>query len=360
MNNSSPVTGGNRREEILTLARQYDHFNMEAVIKRTPEQIDYALSDPNLPTVSNTSFNKAVLIGMGGSALPADVLNDAFDDSLRTPVMISRYYSLLSPVDEQTLIIVSSFSGNTEETLVVAENLPPHSTNVVILTAGGRLADFAADRGYPLIRIPQEREPEGFQPRCSIGYMVTYLARLLANAGILKKPESTLKTIVSFLRKLDVRAEAESVAYWFSKNIPVFYTDAKHERSIARIAKIKHNENAKRPAFFNSLPEANHNEMIGFSRPFGRFAFLYLRDTASHPRIHQRFDVMQRVFSEKHLDYSFREWTIPGSAKAEKIFAALMFLDWCSYTLALLDGVDPTPVKLVEDFKKALNASGSP
>lgn len=359
MKEPSSATDSNRRKEIRNLARKYDHLNMEKVIERSPEQIDYALSDPNLPVITDVSFNRAIVIGVGGSALPADVLNDAFSDSLRTPIMISRYYSLLSPIDDRTLIIVSSFSGNTEEALAAAENLPPDSNNVIMLTAGGRLATFAAERGYPLVRVPREREPEGFQPRCATGYMVTYLARILANVGILREPEGTLTAVVAFLRKLDVRSEAESTAYWFSKNIPIFYTDAKYERSIARIAKIKHNENVKRPAFFNSLPEANHNEMIGFSRSFGKFAFLYLRDPASHHRVHQRFDVMQSVFYEKHMDYSFREWTIPGSTKVEKIFAALMFLDWCSYTLALLDGIDPTPVGLVEDFKKALNAGRS-
>jgi glucose/mannose-6-phosphate isomerase len=135
----------------------------------------------------------------------------------------------------------------------------------------------------------------------------------------------------------------------------VFYTDAKYERSIARIAKIKVNENAKRPAFFNCLPEANHNEMIGFSRPLGRFACLYLHDPASHPRVPVRFEAMRTVFGDRRIDHvEFSKWTIPGTSPAEKVFAGITFADWMSYTLALLDGQDPTPVGLVEDFKKVL------
>jgi glucose/mannose-6-phosphate isomerase len=126
--------------------------------------------------------------------------------------------------------------------------------------------------------------------------------------------------------------------------------------SIARTAKIKFNENAKRPAFFNGLPEANHNEMIGFSNnAIGDFGILYLHDPASHPRIPERFNVMKKVFLREGLhNVAFREWVIPGETKIQRIFGAINFADWCSYTVALLDGVDPTPVALVESFKQVL------
>jgi glucose/mannose-6-phosphate isomerase len=337
-----------------------DNDNMAKIIQDTPDQIEYALSDPNIPDISNRSFHKALIVGMGGSALPAEVLIDSFDNKFRGSLLISRHYDL-PDIDNRTLIIASSFSGNTEETLIAIENIPVDSKNIVIITAGGKLAEHAQECGYPMIHIPKERETDSFQPRCATGYFVTYLARLLSNIGILEKPEPVLENLLKFLKNKELRSklrsEAEEIAFWFSERIPVFYTDAKYERSIARIAKIKHNENTKRPAFYNCLPEANHNEMIGFQRPFGKFAFLYLRDPDSHPRIHLRFDIMQTVFKNKNLDHvDFNIWTMPGKTKLEKIFAALMFSDWCSYSLALHDGIDPTPVDLVEDFKKLLTS----
>jgi glucose/mannose-6-phosphate isomerase len=136
----------------------------------------------------------------------------------------------------------------------------------------------------------------------------------------------------------------------------VVYTDQAYVQSVARIAKIKFNENSKRPAFFNALPEANHNETIGFRKDLGRFGILYLHDPASHPRVRLRFQVMERVFREQGIaNVALREWVMPGQSRLEKIFGALTFADWCSYTLALLDGVDPTPVPLVERFKRALD-----
>lgn len=354
-------TDSDRRREVQSLAETYDRFEMASVIERSPGQIEYALSDPNLPNMHSWSFEKAVVVGMGGSALPVEVLNEAFRDSLSTPVFVSRHYDLPALVDDRTLIIASSFSGNTEEVLSAIDGIPSDAKNIIVISAGGKLASLAEERHYPYVHIPHERESEAFQPRCATGYIVTYMARILAGAGILKDPEPELNALLTFLQRLDVRPDAEMIAHWFAERIPVFYTDATYERSIARISKIKMNENAKRPAFFNSLPEANHNEMIGFSRPYGKFAFLYLRDPDGHPRVHQRFDVMRTVFSDKHFDHvDFREWVIPGITKLQKIFSALTFADWCSYTVALLDHVDPTPVSLVEDFKDVLGAAGPP
>ena len=155
-----------------------------------------------------------------------------------------------------------------------------------------------------------------------------------------------------------MRPEAADLATWLGDRIPVIYTDDGHLMSVARIAKIKFNENAKRPSFFNAFPELNHNEMIGFTVPLGKFAALYLHDPASVPRIRKRFDVMCEVFVRDHIDnVAFRSWEMPGSTRAERVFAALAFADWCSYYVALLGGFDPTPVPLVESFKQELSRS---
>jgi glucose/mannose-6-phosphate isomerase len=184
---------------------------------------------------------------------------------------------------------------------------------------------------------------------------VTYLARVLHAAGLMTDPTGTLRALPAFLRGIDVRPEAADLASWLGDRIPVVYTDDSHLMSVARISKIKFNENAKRPSFFNAFPELNHNEMIGFTVPLGTFAALYLHDPASVSRIRERFEVMRDVFGRDHIDnVAFRSWEMPGSVRAERVFAALMFADWCSYYTALLGGFDPTPVPLVESFKQEL------
>jgi len=344
-------------QSFTALAEQHDHFHMATVIARLPDHIRIALED-SLPTLRQTRFSQVVVCGLGGSALPSEVLMDAFAGELTTPMRVWRTYGLPAGIDADTLLIFSSFSGNTEETLSGIEALPADARNVVVLTAGGRLAQLARERGYPLIVIPTRDEPKGFQPRSAFGFIVTYLARVLHAAGLMKNPAATLGALPAFLRGLDVRPEAADLASWLGDRIPIVYTDDSHLMSVARIAKIKFNENAKRPSFFNAFPELNHNEMIGFTVPLGTFAAVYLHDPASVPRMRERFDVMRDVFARDRIDnVAFRSWDMPGSSRAERVFAALMFADWCSYYTALLGGFDPTPVPLVESFKQELSRS---
>jgi len=344
-------------DSLTALARRHDHFDMATVLARLPEHITIAGAD-SLPALRQRRFSQVVVCGLGGSALPCEVLMDAFAGELTAPMRVWRTYGLPPGVDADTLLIFSSFSGNTEETLSGIETLPADARNVVVVTAGGRLAQLARERGYPLILIPTNAEPDGFQPRSAFGFIVTYLARVLHAGGLMKDPADTLRALPAFLRGLDLRPEAADFAAWLGDRIPVIYTDDGHLMSVARIAKIKFNENAKRPSFFNAFPELNHNEMIGFTVPLGTFAALYLHDPASEPRIRQRFEVMREVFGRDHIDnLAFRSWEMPGSTRAERVFAALAFADWCSYYLALLGGFDPTPVPLVESFKHELSRS---
>jgi glucose/mannose-6-phosphate isomerase len=344
-------------QSFAALAQQHDHFQMATVMARLPEHIRIALEDP-LPALRQTQFSQVVVCGLGGSALPCEVLMDAFADELTSPMRVWRTYGLPSGIDDRTLLIFSSFSGNTEETLSGIDGLPADARNVVVVTAGGRLAQLARERGYPLIVIPTKDEPNGFQPRSAFGFIVTYLARVLHAGGLMRDPASTLGALPAFLRALDVRPEAADLASWLGDRVPLVYTDDSHLMSVARIAKIKFNENAKRPSFFNAFPELNHNEMIGFTVPLGTFAVVYLHDPSSGPRIRERFDVMRQVFGRDRIDnVGFRSWEMPGSSRAERVFAALMFADWCSYYTALLGGFDPTPVPLVESFKQELSRS---
>jgi glucose/mannose-6-phosphate isomerase len=341
-------------QSLTALATQHDHFNMATVIARLPDHIRLALDDA-LPALRQTRYSQVVVCGLGGSALPCEVLMDAFNHELTSPMRVWRTYGLPNGIDAHTLLIFSSFSGNTEETLSGIESLPADARNVAVVTAGGRLAALARERGYPLIVIPTKNEPEGFQPRSAFGFIVTYLARLLHAGGLMQDPRGILNAVPGFLRSVDVRPDAADVASWLGDRVPVVYTDDSHLMSVARIAKIKFNENAKRPSFFNAFPELNHNEMIGFTVPLGSFAALYLHDPASPPRIKTRFEVMRDVFARDHIaNVAFRSWDMPGASRAERVFAALMFADWCSYYTALLGGFDPTPVPLVESFKQEL------
>jgi glucose/mannose-6-phosphate isomerase len=340
---------------IEARAATFDRSNMARVIEGMPGQIAFALTDPAFPDVDTSSISRVIVAGMGGSALPADVVADIFSHDLRAPIHIARHYTVPWVIDRSTLLVVTSFSGNTEETLAAFDQATETDARIVAIAAGGELADRATAANCPFIRIPREREPPGFQPRCALGYFATYMTRLLETAGLLTTGAATLERLIPFLQTIDVRGQAEETAQWLGQRVPIVYTDQTHADSIARITKIKLNENSKRPAFYNVLPEANHNEMIGLAGPFGEYGLLYLKDSLSHSRVHKRFETMRDLFSGRGLSHvQFKAWDLPGATNAERVFAGLMFADWWSYTLALLDGVDPTPVELVEEFKQQL------
>jgi glucose/mannose-6-phosphate isomerase len=343
-----------RTTELDALAQSLDSFRMRDVIAHLPRQIEIALSQV-LPAIPTGPFSGAVIVGMGGSALPVDVITTAFQEHLKVPVSVARSYQLSPSVTKDHLVIASSFSGTTEETLEAIERVSPNGSNVVCVTTGGSLRDIALARGYPLVLMNIEQEPPGFQPRSAVGYFVTYLARILSAAGVMADVNAEIASVPQFLRDITLSQDAETIARWLQDRIPIIYCDDTYQAAIARTAKIKFNENSKRPAFFNALPEANHNEMIGFTRSIGKFGILYFHDPSSHPRIEKRFEVMKRVFAEGSLNHvGFMKWIIPGETKLQKIFAALAFAERCSYNLALLDGFDPTPVDMVEEFKRAL------
>lgn len=343
--------------DLRELAAEFDTHNMESVIERLPDQIVFALSDRSFPTdeVPKGPYDKVVIAGMGGSSIMVDMLMGAIPNHLHIPLFVCRNYRYPLVIDSSTLGIASSFSGDTEETIDAAEQMISAGAKLVVLTSDGRLRQFASRYGCPVVLIPAEREGKYFQPRCAVGYMISYLARVLAAAGITEQPIKKLALLPAFLKGLDIRAEAEKLAVWLEDRVPIIYTDDQHERSIARVMKIKFNENAKRPAFFNSLPEINHNEMIGFENAQGKYAVIYLRDPSSHDGLHRRFRAMEEIFRFRRFEHiQFREWTLVGSSNLEKIFAANNFSDWCTYTTALLDGIDPTPVPLIEEFKVEL------
>ncbi len=339
---------------------------MDRVIAATAGQIEFALDDPRFPTRELLErdgsrgrpeeagpVGEVLVVGMGGSALPVDILNDVLSDRLPGPIGACRHYELPRPRSGRRFLVFSSFSGNTEEVLEPLRALPAEAPDTAIVTAGGELAEIGRRRGIPTIRIPAAREPAGFQPRSASGYIVTYLARLVDAVGYAAVPPERFRALGRFLNGADLREEGEVLAHQLAGRIPIFYTDEEHALSLGRVAKIKYNENAKKPAFFSALPEANHNEMIGFGGAREDYALVYFRDPGSHPRVHRRFETLKELLAGGRL--RFCEWEMRGASRLERVFSALMVADWTSYFAALLAGVDPTPVALVEEFKRLLS-----
>ena len=341
----------------MSKTHNIDQSNMAFVIERMPYQLE-AIDDIHSQFLPTGSYSRVFLIGMGGSGLAADVIIDAYRAELKVPVTIVRNYELGMPVTDRDLYIICSFSGNTEETLFVAEQLFKTTSNIIVITGGGVLYDLAQSNNCTLIPIPVTNEPCGFQPRSALGYFVSILIKVFVAYEFLPDIHHELKNAALLLKNQNslIEAEAKEVAEWLDGKIPVIYTNASYMQSIGRINKIKINENSKLPAFYNGFPEVNHNEMVGFQKDLARFGILFLHDPSDDQRILDRYNTMQAMFDEQGYNHvSFYKWLMPGSTRIEKILCSLWFGDYCSYYLAIQSGVDPTPVGLIDQFKIRLD-----
>ena len=331
--------------------------SMATAIAGLGNQIRFALADTTLAQLPDYDFDSIEVGAMGGSALAWDVLNETMGHKLNGALRIHRDYSL-TQVSPDSLGIACSISGNTEETLAAYEMMREQCKCVIAITAGGELAKRAESDSVELIRVPLENEPSDFQPRNSVGYLLTYGARLLQATGIGANLVGEIEAaVIDYDNHCDgIEDRAKETAQWINGNIPIVYSSASLFNSLARTMKIKFNENAKYPAFAGALPEINHNEMIGFESDIGTgFRIIYLSDPGDSDAVRNRFSTMSRLFEERKFTHVQTQIIdLSGDTRLGRVLGGISFGDWCSYHLAILRRVDPTPVDFIEDFKAEL------
>jgi glucose/mannose-6-phosphate isomerase len=296
-------------------------------------------------------FGGVLLAGMGGSWMSGALVRDA--KLARVPILIDRDYGIPDPLHlDKPLVIASTFSGNTEETISSYQVARHKRFPVVGITCGGRLGQLCSEDGKLWVRIPAD--PSKMQPRCATGYMVGILARLLEGFGLVR--EGAVGEVAGLEGPLGAfvepaREEAQRLLPDLLQATPVIYSSLTYG-TVARIFKIKINENSKTAAFWNVFPELNHNEMVGWTKPQGPFRVIYLRDPEDDPRVLKRMDLSKELFAEHAL--SVVEVAIRGKSFLEKMFRTLQIADWASYELALELGEDPSPVEMIEAFKRRM------
>ncbi|MFC1644423.1 SIS domain-containing protein [Patescibacteria group bacterium] len=309
-------------------------------------------------TNSGSKFKTITISGMGGSALPADALDVFIRDLIKRKkaksdlmVYLNRFYKLPNEAYDESLNVICSFSGNTEESISALNEAIENKLPTVGVSAGGKLEEICLKNKIAHIKI--KNLEENFQPRMATGYFFAIILKLLINEGMI---DDITKEIVDESVEFEAEiAEMEETGERIAKRIvgktPVIYSTDKF-RSLAMIWKIKINENAKTPAFWNYFPELNHNEMVGFTNPQSKFFFVMIRDLDDNPQNIKRFEVMANLMNEKGMEVEIVDLK-DGSVFA-KLFEALYLGDWVSYYLALEYKQDPNPVDMVEDFKSMI------
>jgi glucose/mannose-6-phosphate isomerase len=314
------------------------------------------------PLPASGGIERVIIAGMGGSAIGADLLAAYVEDKCPVPLVVHRDYDLPAWASgPETLVIASSHSGNTEETLSSFQRALANGCRCLSLTTGGQLAKATQDSGMTLWTF----EHAG-QPRAAVGYSFGLLLALFSRLNLIPDPQAEVAEAVQAMREQQELARADKptvrnpakrmagqlVGRWVS----VF--GAGLLNPVARRWKGQISEIAKSWAQFEYLPEADHNTLAGTVHPEGvirHITAIFLRSPADHPRNRQRLDLTRKIFMLEGISTDF--FDAKGQSPLGHQWTTLHFGDYSAYYLAMIYQVDPTPVDALEGFKQELLAS---
>jgi glucose/mannose-6-phosphate isomerase len=332
-----------------------DKSNLKQVIIDFPGQFKegFRLAKNIFP---KGKLDHVCISGMGGSSLPVDALRTYLENIRDKKSFLNIYQNQTYSLPQQAknrkcLNIFCSYSGNTEETLAALNEAIQNKLPSVGLANDGKLLEICKKNNIPVIIVPKVS-----QPRYATGYFFASLLKVFANCGLidnnlLREVSSSINQLKRDTQKLE--SKGKLLAKKIFKKTPVIHTTDRL-KAIGRIGKIKINENAKTPCFYNYYPELNHNEMVGFSLPQAKFHILTLVDKKDNPQIEKRMRITAGLFRKKGASVDLID--VPNNKNIFlSLFSSLALIDWTSYYLALEYSQDPTPVDMVEDLKKMLS-----
>lgn len=321
---------------------EYDQEQAIKVLRAFPEQIREGYNLGKI--ILKKPINKIIIAGMGGSGITGDLTKIILRDKpIRTEVI--KDYEVPKWVDEETLIIAVSYSGNTEETIAAYKEATRKGAEAVIISSGGKLAEIAKTNNHHHIKIPS-----GYQPRMALGYLFFPILRLLETNKIIEPQETAVNNLINILRKTNLYPKAIELSEKIKGKTPIIWS-AKWFSPIAYRWKTQINENAKAPAFWHELSELNHNEILGFKNKNSDYIIIILSTDEDHHRIKKRITITKEILQKQGIPTI--ELGIKGGL-LNKIFTTIHLGDLTSYFLALRLETDPTPVTTIEELKKQL------
>jgi len=300
-----------------------------------------------------------VVMGMGGSGISGDVSRVLFENELKVPLFVNRHYDLPAFVGPGTLAVAASYSGNTEETLSGFNAALERGAQVLVVSAGGKISELAAEKDLSLVVIPG-----GLQPRAALGYLSVPLAVVLARLDFVADVGPAMEEAIDLLGREAKRYgptvppadnPAKQLAIRLFDKMAVVYGSEGITGLAAFRWRCQLNENAKSCGKWNVLPELDHNEISGWQELkelSRRFRLILLRDRDEHPQIKKRFEATRGLIVDQ-FDGADEIESI-GESKAARLLSLICLGDFASIYLALLNGIDPSPVERIESLKKRL------
>ena len=314
-----------------------------------PEHLRDALWRFSTAAVEPIESSGLVVCGMGGSAIGGDLAAAALGSRLGRPFEVVRGYGVPPWTSPERAIFCSSYSGNTEETIGCYAAAEAVGARRIVATTGGKLAELARGDGVPVIGMPA-----GLQPRAAVGYTFAIAAEVASLVGAAPAIRTEIDSSSAHLEAAtdSLLGLAEDLAGRIHGSVPLIY-GCDLTAKVAYRWKCQINENAKLPAFDHQLPEMDHNEIVGWAGgPAGAYTALFLEDRDQHPRERQRFELTAELIAEPAHDVIRLE--TEGETRTERLLWTVMLGDLLSLELAAREGVDPTPVAVIEDLKDRL------
>ena len=290
-----------------------------------------------------------VTLGLGGSGIGGDLLRALLADEAPFPVIGVKDYRVPAFVNSETLVLACSYSGATEETLAAYEQAASAGAACVVITSGGELLERARRRGHPAVVVPT-----GLPPRAALAYLFIPMLGVLHRAGAVRSFEADVREAVG-LDAARFRPAAEDLAARLVERLPMIYSATPFLEPVAQRWKDQLNENAKTLAVWNTFPELNHNETVGWgvdASLAGRIHVIILHDRAQPARLSQRVAITKELAF--HRAAGVDEFTSEGEHKLSRLLSLILLGDLVSWRLAVHRHVDPTPVAVIDELKRRL------
>ena len=345
---------------------RYQEFDKSGMLKHLhvfPEQCQKAwekVQKLELPR-KYTDISSVVIAGMGGSAIGGDIVRRLALAESRVPVWVHRDYGLPTYVDASTLVIASSYSGNTEETLSAFAESPKNRSKKLVITSGGKLKQLAEREGIPIFVIDYQAPP-----RAAFPHSFMPLVGIFQKLGLVADKSADVKEAVGILKELSVDLietmplasnPAKQLAAKLYGHIAVIY-GVETLSEVARRWKGEFNENSKAWAFFENFPELNHNAVVGYEFPVevkDRIFVLMLRSSSLHPRNLLRYDVTSQLLARAGIAYELVE--ARGTGSLAQVLSLVLLGDYASFYLSMLNEVDPASTNAIDFVKQYLARS---
>lgn len=326
---------------------------MNTLIERFPAQLAEALEIGANANINphHKPIHKVIVVGLGGSGIGADFVSEMIKGECNVPYLINKGYSIPAFVDEHTLAIASSYSGNTEETLHALGQIEKTGAKIVCIASGGKLLSIAEEKGYDYIQLPGGWP----SPRACLGFSLTQQLFILQKLGLISgEIAKNLKSSIDLIKydQDDIKILAKKIAQQLNGKTPVIYTTDRMQ-SVAVRLRQQINENGKLLCWHHVIPEMNHNELVGWKDKRDDLAVLYLRNKDDFKRNAIRIDINQTII--KKLCPTVIEVYSKGQSLTEKMIYFTHLGDWISWYLSELHGVDSIEIDVIDYLKGELS-----